>query len=37
MHFVGGLTLGMVFQTAHVMEDHDYMPAEKGAVIEDDP
>ena len=37
MHFVGGLTLGMVFQPAHVMEDHDYMPAEKGVVIEDDP
>jgi linoleoyl-CoA desaturase len=37
MHFVGGLTLGMVFQPAHVMEDHDYMPAEKGAVITDDP
>jgi linoleoyl-CoA desaturase len=37
MHFVGGLTLGLVFQPAHVMEDHDYRPAEKGLVIEDDP
>ena len=37
MHFVGGLTLGIVFQPAHVMEDHDYKPAEKGSVMEDDP
>ena len=37
MHFVGGLTLALVFQPAHVMEDHDYVPAEKGAVMEDDP
>ena len=37
MHFVGGLTLGIIFQPAHVMEDHDYVPAEKGGVMEDDP
>lgn len=37
MHFIGGLTLALVFQPAHVMEDHDYMLAEKGVQIEDDP
>ena len=37
MHFVGGLTLALVFQPAHVMEDHNYPLAEKGFVIEDDP
>ena len=37
MHFIGGLTLALVFQPAHVMEDHDYVPAEKGTIMEDDP
>jgi len=37
MHFFGGLTLALVFQPAHVMEDHDYVMAEKGAMMEDDP
>ena len=37
MHFIGGLTLALVFQPAHVMEDHSYPAAEKGLVMEDDP
>ncbi len=37
MHFIGGLVLALVFQPAHVMEDHDYLLAEKGNLIEDDP
>lgn len=37
MHFIGGLTLGIVFQPAHVMEDHDYALAQKGHIMEDDP
>ncbi len=36
MHFFGGLTLALVFQPAHVMEDHDYIPAEKGGKMETD-
>ncbi len=37
MHFVGGLILALVFQPAHCMEDHDFVPAEKGAVMDVDP
>lgn len=37
MHFIGGLTLALVFQPAHVMEDHDYVLAEKGGMMKDDP
>jgi linoleoyl-CoA desaturase len=37
MHFIGGLTLALVFQPAHVMEDHNYPASEKGLVMEDDP
>lgn len=37
MHFVAGVLLAIIFQLAHVMEDHDYFPAEKGALIEADP
>ena len=37
MHFIGGLVLALVFQPAHVMEDHNYLLAEKGNLIEDDP
>ena len=37
MHFIGGLTLALVFQPAHVMEDHSYPASEKGLVMEDDP
>ena len=36
MHFVAGFLLGIIFQCAHVMEDHDYFPAEKGAIIDSD-
>jgi linoleoyl-CoA desaturase len=36
MHFVAGVLLGIIFQPAHVMEDHDYFPAEKGAMIKAD-
>jgi linoleoyl-CoA desaturase len=36
MHFFGGLTLALVFQPAHVMEDHDYVMAEKGGQMDTD-
>ena len=36
MHFIGGLTLALVFQPAHVMEDHDYIKAEKGGKMDID-
>ena len=37
MQLVAGFILAIIFQPAHVMEDHDYMPAEKGTVLEVDP
>jgi linoleoyl-CoA desaturase len=36
MHFFGGLTLALVFQPAHVMEDHDYLLAAKGGKVDVD-
>ena len=36
MHFFGGLTLALVFQPAHVMENHDYIQAEKGGKMDTD-
>jgi linoleoyl-CoA desaturase len=37
MHLVAGLILAAIFQPAHVMENHLFEAAEKGAVLEDDP
>lgn len=37
MQLVAGFILAVIFQPAHVMEDHDYVPAEKGAVLNVDP
>ena len=37
MQLIAGFLLAVIFQPAHVMEDHDYKPAEKGAVLDVDP
>lgn len=37
MHMVAGLILASIFQPAHVMEEHLFEAAEKGAVMSDDP
>jgi len=36
MQLVAGFILAVIFQPAHVMEDHDYQPAEKGAQLDVD-
>ena len=36
MQLVAGFILAVIFQPAHVMEDHDYQPAEKGVQLDVD-
>ncbi|MEM6644319.1 MAG: acyl-CoA desaturase [Bacteroidota bacterium] len=35
MHYVAGFTLGIIFQPAHVMEEHDFADAEKIDTVEE--
>ena len=37
MQLIAGFLLAIVFQPAHVMEEHDYQMAEKGAQLDVDP
>ena len=37
MQMVAGFLLAVIFQPAHVLEDHDYTPAVKGAKLDVDP
>ena len=37
MQLIAGFLLAIVFQPAHVMEDHDYQMAEKGSQLDIDP